>query len=150
MAAHTFSSAFPGVNDGFDAQRSSQALAQLYGPSVTHQFGAGTSTGYAAAFGASTSSSGPPAPPSWSPVDSAREETRRWQYHYGNNKNPTVLAPPSLSNYGSSSAAMASGSGGSAVNGEEPTLVRHKHNRVRMGVPAQQFVDVPPSYTSHQ
>ncbi|KAJ2930702.1 hypothetical protein H1R20_g6396, partial [Candolleomyces eurysporus] len=147
MSTNTFNSAGPGVNDGFNAQRSSQALAQLYDPSVTSQFGAGTSTGYAATVGASTSSSGPPPPPSGSSVDSAREEKRRLQYHYENNNNPTVLAPPSSQNYGSSSAAMASGSGGPPVGGQEPTLVHHQDSGIRMGAPSPQFVDVPPSYT---
>ncbi|KAJ2923223.1 hypothetical protein H1R20_g13870, partial [Candolleomyces eurysporus] len=148
MSTHTFSSAGAGANDGVNAQRSSQALAQLYDPSVASQFGAGASTGYAATVGASTSSSGPPPPPSGSSVDSAREEKRRLQYHYENNNNPTVLAPPpSLPNYGSSSAAMASGSGGPPVDGQEPTLVHHQDSGIRMGAPSPQFVDVPPSYT---
>ncbi|KAJ2916956.1 hypothetical protein MD484_g3458, partial [Candolleomyces efflorescens] len=141
MSNQTFGAAASGVNsnpDGFDPKRSSQALAQLYDPSVANQY----SSGVAAYASASSSSSGPPPQQSGS-SDSARDEKRRLQYHYENNENLTVLAPPPA-HYGSSSAAAMMGG-----SSQEPQLVHHQDSGIRMGANtgSQQFVDVPPSYT---
>jgi hypothetical protein len=145
MSTQTFGGAAAGVNNGFDAKRSSQALSQLYDPNVANQYAAGSSV---AGYASTSSSSGPPPPPppqSGGSVDSAREEKRRLQFHYENNNNPTVLAPPPAP-YGSSSVAMAVGPP-PPMDGQEPHLVHHQDSGVRMGAAGPQFVDVPPSYT---